>query len=803
MAERLDLTPAEILARQRLQEEALARRNADAELFSRMDQPRPEEQPARPDVVRGIPEAAERGFIFETLSQLAPFERDVIRQPQSTFETIQRYNPGGLDGEAFVEEDVRTSYTPGEYGPRRFAPPPIVDAISGGLKFGDRLLFGDDKEQAEARETVRQGIGALPGVPKAIVESVVGGAENVARGNITTRDAEGNITRPGQFAEALAMFPAARLLTDVPENSFGIFGGKKGKSGDEAEDIVAMLEESGLDAKEGWERQSGSNTYKSYRSSLDGKVRYEIPMQNASFKGIVREVEDPDVELGKILAGGPEAAEQRLLNMQAMRIRKINDKDYLTVPGFFELNEDVLNQYGFTKYDHKTGKKGLIQFPEPTLEQVVDFPELFNEYPQLRNIRIKPTPPLALFVKGSYNPDTKEISLASVPNTPEGRKEMMSTLMHEIQHAVQDIEGTYGGANPGMFEPFDFQNRRKKNQDSLTQQEKLLEDDLAEVGIDDSGSKLNQNKFLKIFSKKQEPGAPKPLIKALSDEQFRDVRFRVLGYVKNRAQEVTERSEGKVSKVDEARNQLEKDIFERQEYMRQRNEIARERDQSPFYTEEQINAVDGEYRNQAFRYSGSDRDLIRLNESLKQMGLPNSENLTERLSKAFEERIPALQPLLKERNELDEISSRSYQMYAGNPGEVEARHSQLRFEGIKKDRYYTTEDGKQERAKRDYTAEETIELFPEQTQQMVLPEQGLVYSLSEGKKTLTPGERLSMSMDPDDPQMELPGMGGDGGGRKPPTMDDPAQRFLAKRDGIRGSLDTDTEMTAPISPSLA
>ena len=209
MAERLDLTPAEILARQRMLEEALARQDADAELFSRMDQPRPKEQPDPSKVVRGIPEAEEHP-ITQILSPFMPFERDVIRQPQSTFETIQRLRPGGLDGEAFVEEDVRTSYTPGEYGPRRFATPPIVDAISGGLRFGDRLLFGDDKEQAEARETVRQGIGALPGLPKAIVESVIGGAENVARGNITTRDAEGNITRPGQFAEALAMFPAAR-----------------------------------------------------------------------------------------------------------------------------------------------------------------------------------------------------------------------------------------------------------------------------------------------------------------------------------------------------------------------------------------------------------------------------------------------------------------------------------------------------------------------------------------------------------------------------------------------------------------
>jgi uncharacterized protein YqcC (DUF446 family) len=228
MAEPVNLTQAEILARQRMLEEALARQAPDAELFSRMDQPRPEEQKPRTVSVA----ESERNPFAAAVAPFMPFERDVIREPQSTFETIQRYNPGGLDGEAFVQEDVETSYTPGEYGPRRFAAPPIVDAISGGLKFGDRLLFGDDKEQTEARETVRQGIGSLPELPKAIVESVIGGAENVTRGNITTRDAEGNITRPGQFAEALTMFPAARLFADVPEGEvLGILGGSKSVTG--------------------------------------------------------------------------------------------------------------------------------------------------------------------------------------------------------------------------------------------------------------------------------------------------------------------------------------------------------------------------------------------------------------------------------------------------------------------------------------------------------------------------------------------------------------------------------------------
>ena len=808
MAEPVNLTQAEILARQRMLEEALARQAPDAELFSRMNETRPKEQPAQPDVARGITEAEERGPIFEALSQVAPFERDVIREPQSTFETIQRYNPGGMDGEAFVEEDVRTGYTPGEYGPIRLGTPPIVDAISGGLKFGDRLLFGDDKEQTEARETVRQGIGSLPELPKAIVESVMGGAENVARGNITTRDAEGNITRPGQFAEALTMFPAARLFADVPENSFGIFGGKQGKSGDEAEDIVAMLEESGLDAKEGWERQSGANTYKAYRSSLDGKVRYEIPMQNVSFKGIVREVEDPDVELGKILAGGPEAAEQRLLNMQAMRIRKneTTGKDMLVVPGYMDLDEKVLNQYGFTKSTYLAGTKGmsgeaLTLFPAPTLEQVMDFPELFDEYPPLKNIRVTPTSPWQPFVGGSYDPDNKTIALSGQENTSAGRKKMMSILMHEIQHAVQDIEGTYGGANTAMFEPMGFQKDLQKNREAIKEQDKLIEQDLSVIGIDNNGI-LNKNKFVEFISGAKKT---KPMSEALSEADFLKVKNRIKGYVKNRADEERLRAQGKVPEVDQAREKLKKDIVAEQARMRQVNATQKEiwgeqfekKKIKPTYSDEQIDAIPEKFFSHAYHYKGSDRDLIYLMNDLKKMDVANPEKLTETLSSSFEDRLPALQPLLETKAELDEITSRAYQMYSGNPGEVEARNTQLRFEGIGK-KSIIREEGKNRFARRDVPPEQVLKMSPEETQEMVLPSEGLVYSLSEGKKTLTPGERLSMSMDPNDPQMELPGMGdGSGGGRRPPTMDDPAKRLLSKRDGIRGSLDQDTGMKAP------
>jgi hypothetical protein len=803
MAEPVNLTQAEILARQRMLEEALARQAPDAELFSRMNETRPEEQPARPDVARGITEAEERGPIFEALSQVAPFERDVIREPQSTFETIQRYNPGGMDGEAFVEEDVRTSYTPGEYGPRRFGTPPIVDAISGGLKFGDRLLFGDDREQAEARETVRQGIGSLPELPKAIVESVIGGAENVTRGNITTRDAEGNITRPGQFAEALTMFPAARAFADVPENSFGIFGGKKGKSGDEAEKIVGDFENQGLDSRQGWEGQQDQpkGKFPAYRSSLDKKVRYEIPMENAKFltPATREEIYIRTQEIDKNFT--PEQKDKHLLDMQRLRVVQQGGRDYLTVPGYNMLDDYTLRGYGYTKYPSQEGLKlgrgeskrePLKKLPDTTLEQIIDFPELFEEYPQLRTYRVIPTPPLMMFTEGFFDSNTKLIGLKAYENTPEGRKEMMSTLMHEIQHAVQDIEGTYGGANLEMFQPAGLSKLETQTRKDRQELERKAVNRLADVGWEKPGN-LVFDKVYKFFTGK----TPRTNIKKeLNQEDFNSVKYTFKNWLQEKAQELEDKAAGRPTAAQTAVNELNKKI---------------QKIRSDMYanglTKEQVERYVETEKNFAGNYGGSQYQISRLYTQLGDLGFDNAEKLTEFIDNAFDDLLPDLSKIVKNEKYAKEQNKNVHLLYKGNPGEVEARNTQLRFEGIDdpetaefgSSSKYLTIDGKTKSPEKAVPSEELMKTFPEDTQAMVAPEEGVIYSLSEGSNRMyMPGERLSMSMDPNDPQMELPGMGdGSGGGRRPPTMDDPAKRLLSKRDGIRGSLDQDTGMKAP------
>ncbi len=79
------------------------------------------------------------------------------------------------------------------------------------------------------------------------------------------------------------------------------------------------------------------------------------------------------------------------------------------------------------------------------LPQVLEHKELFEQYPSLRNtrIRVKDT---GEYNKGSYNQSTNLITVNENLST----EEKLSTILHEIQHNIQEIEGFARGGNPDM-----------------------------------------------------------------------------------------------------------------------------------------------------------------------------------------------------------------------------------------------------------------------------------------------------------------------------------------------------------------
>jgi len=94
-------------------------------------------------------------------------------------------------------------------------------------------------------------------------------------------------------------------------------------------------------------------------------------------------------------------------------------------------------------FDHLASfgkRKGL------TLEQVIDHPELFKAYPELKGVKVQPFPhPTSSLGMATSN---REIYLNQM-----SPKQMREVLMHEVQHMIQDIERFAKGGSAEMFQP--------------------------------------------------------------------------------------------------------------------------------------------------------------------------------------------------------------------------------------------------------------------------------------------------------------------------------------------------------------
>lgn len=85
------------------------------------------------------------------------------------------------------------------------------------------------------------------------------------------------------------------------------------------------------------------------------------------------------------------------------------------------------------------------------LEAVLDHPKLFEAYPALRELPVKLTNSDDYY--GAYHPtnlldpDSEAYLSLSANQFAKNQRQAKGTLMHELQHAVQDVEGFSGGSN--------------------------------------------------------------------------------------------------------------------------------------------------------------------------------------------------------------------------------------------------------------------------------------------------------------------------------------------------------------------
>lgn len=88
---------------------------------------------------------------------------------------------------------------------------------------------------------------------------------------------------------------------------------------------------------------------------------------------------------------------------------------------------------------------GRVERGEATLDNIIQHEALFEAYPDLKNVRVYFVAPYAQHSLASYSPKYDRISIQrELRNDPEKLKH---TLIHEIQHAIQQREGFSSGAS--------------------------------------------------------------------------------------------------------------------------------------------------------------------------------------------------------------------------------------------------------------------------------------------------------------------------------------------------------------------
>ena len=144
-------------------------------------------------------------------------------------------------------------------------------------------------------------------------------------------------------------------------------------------------------------------------------------------------------------------------NKSHPRLNELSQKliDGKTLTDSEQKEYDELNaEYGKV-YDEQNNSEAVNYFGKKLeLSKILDNEELFKAYPKLKNIIVEFKPQSKDGTAGSYNELDNRITLY-VNSKDEWLKQdaLKSTLLHEVQHAIQRIEGFAKGGNVEQFKP--------------------------------------------------------------------------------------------------------------------------------------------------------------------------------------------------------------------------------------------------------------------------------------------------------------------------------------------------------------
>lgn len=182
------------------------------------------------------------------------------------------------------------------------------------------------------------------------------------------------------------------------------------------------------------------NTYESMMTQGDPKALAELAMQNANIGGMMI---------------GPSSAlwnKENAFNAAKLLKQGVLPEEVWKTTGTTKGLENAFRQ---EISDEPALLKGMGNFGEifekrkiahgvttPTIEEVMRHPKLFDAYPELKGIQVQLLPETSRN-NASFSPVEKIIRVN--PNLPADKA--TSSILHELQHGIQEIEGWNKGAD--------------------------------------------------------------------------------------------------------------------------------------------------------------------------------------------------------------------------------------------------------------------------------------------------------------------------------------------------------------------
>lgn len=239
----------------------------------------------------------------------------------------------------------------------------------------------------------------------------------IRRGQRRIRSAQKTLENSGEIETLRARGQTAQNAQEEQNGKFSLAGQKARTANSQTLQIAEQMEQEGASREEIWQETGWTRT-------MDGKNwRFEIDNSEAEYRG------GGDAQFRE--AHADYAEYQDLL--QKMFEGTISESEMQRLE---QLDDIWSGEYARLRERVESGNA--------TLADVLQHDSLYEAYPELRNVKVRLESDTGS-KNGSYDPRTNTITISE--DKP-GDSAKVGTMLHEIQHAIQQIEGWESGASP-------------------------------------------------------------------------------------------------------------------------------------------------------------------------------------------------------------------------------------------------------------------------------------------------------------------------------------------------------------------